>query len=443
VLQTEPDRLEKLEQLERVLQSQTLHGSESLKAFLRFVVLRAVDHHESQLKEYTIATEVFGRNNAYDPRTDSVVRVQAGRLRTKLHEYYATEGLHDRVVIDLPKGHYTPSFSYNQGPENGASVAVEGGSHVRRLRPDLRFKVTAAVLSVSTVVLVLITASYHSRVQELEQSRRLAQSEPADSQNIAPLWGEFFRTPEPILVTFSNTLFEGRAETGMKYWQPLDAAGSRARSSSGAQEVGSAEQAKAVITDHYTGVGEVMGVYALGNLFWRVGQPFRVKRSLTLTWDDLRSQNVVVLGSVAENRLLQDLPQKQDFVFCMLKDEKQKERYGIKNLRPQQGEQEAYFAKEEGPSSGQVVEDYAVISSLEGLDSKRRLMILAGIKTYGTQAAAEYVSKAEFIGEMVSRLNTAADGSPAVPPYFQVLIKVRINGGVPVQTSYVTHHVLH
>src|SRR5215211_8972784 len=104
-------REQKLEQLERVLQSRALQNSESLKAFLRFVVERTVEDEGAQLKEYTIATEVFGRNSDYDPRIDSVVRVQAGRLRTKLQEYYTTEGKGDSVVIDLPKGHYYPVFN--------------------------------------------------------------------------------------------------------------------------------------------------------------------------------------------------------------------------------------------------------------------------------------------------------------------------------------------
>src|ERR671914_3073178 len=101
---------EKLEQLEKVLRSRTLQNSESLKAFLRFVVEKTIEDQGAQLKEYTIATEVFGRNSDYDPRIDSVVRVQAGRLRTKLQEYYTTEGKGDPVVIDLPKGHYHPVF---------------------------------------------------------------------------------------------------------------------------------------------------------------------------------------------------------------------------------------------------------------------------------------------------------------------------------------------
>src|SRR6185503_12437734 len=117
-----PAKEEKLEQLERLLGSRILQGSESLRAFLRFVVTKAVDNQDASLKEYTIATEVFGRSNNYDSRNDSVVRVQAGRLRSKLQEYYATEGKHDKILIDLPKGHYSPSFSYIEGT-NGSTTS--------------------------------------------------------------------------------------------------------------------------------------------------------------------------------------------------------------------------------------------------------------------------------------------------------------------------------
>ena len=102
---------QKIEQLEKVLHSRTLQNSENLKAFLRFVVEKTLADEDVQLKEYTIATEVFGRKSDYDPRIDSVVRVQAGRLRTKLQEYYTVEGKNDQIVIDLPKGHYHPVFN--------------------------------------------------------------------------------------------------------------------------------------------------------------------------------------------------------------------------------------------------------------------------------------------------------------------------------------------
>ena len=169
----------------------------------------------------------------------------------------------------------------------------------------------------------------------------------------------------------------------------------------------------------------------------------RVKRSLLLTWDDLKANDIVILGSPAENDLLRDLPQQQDFVFRMTKGSNDISAFGVVNTKPATDEQGIYLAKQEGPSRSQISEDYAVISLLKGLDENRRLLILAGITTFGTQAAAEYVTRPEHIKELISHLNIAPPGEPPrLPPFFQVLVKVKVNGGVPVQFSYVTHHVL-
>src|SRR5574341_1349624 len=132
-------REEKLAQLDRILHCRTLHGSENLKAFVRFVVDQSIENQEGQLKEYVIATEVFGRASDFDPRVDSVVRVQAGRLRTKLHEYYGTEGKDDGIIIDLPKGQYTPVFSYAQKKDerevNGEAPATNAISSLPNAAP--------------------------------------------------------------------------------------------------------------------------------------------------------------------------------------------------------------------------------------------------------------------------------------------------------------------
>src|SRR5262249_3497588 len=155
---------------------------------------------------------------------------------------------------------------------------------------------------------------------------------------------------------------------------------------------------------------------------------FRVKRSLLLTWDDFKAGNIVILGSPAENYLLRDLPQQQDFVFRMLKDESGKESFGVLNTKPREGEQPFYFAKQEGPSRSQISEDYAVISLLKGLEAKDRLMILAGITTFGTQAAAEYVTKPEYVEDLIKHLNISGQGpEEKLPAYFQILIKVKVN----------------
>lgn len=478
-------REEKLAQLERILHGRALHGSDNLKAFLRFIVDKSLEDQEGQLKEYVIATEVFGRGNDFDSRVDSVVRVQAGRLRTKLHEYYETEGKEDRVIILLPKGQYLPVYSYAQKNEERNSSDEPGGvddalaigavsnpneaqaGYVNGSTRDVapahasgfvtkatrvidpaasarRWRIAALAFAMISVTLGAVAFFYRARAVEMSEtveSRARAENNALDRREVEPLWGDLLRSSEPILVVYSNTLFQGTVEDGMKLFKPLDAPGSSLGSPSIPQS--ETEQSKEPVTELYTGIGEVMGSYFLGDFFARLGHASRVKRSLLLTWEDLKTENIVVLGSPAENFFLRDLPQKQEFIFKPMPDDNGNKSFGIINANPQPGEQRRYLAKQDGPSRSQISEDYAVVSLLQGLDGKKRMLILAGITTHGTQAAVEYVTKPDYIRDLVKNLNTAtAGGQPRLPFNFQVLVRVKVNGGVPVRVSYVTHHRL-
>jgi TolB-like protein/Tfp pilus assembly protein PilF len=111
-------------ELDRVLASGTFSGSDRLSKFLRFSVESALSGAADDLKEYTIAVEVYGRKQSFDPKTDSIVRVEANRLRAKLKQYYQTEGSRDPVVIDIPKGRYAPVFESREAERDDRSIAV-------------------------------------------------------------------------------------------------------------------------------------------------------------------------------------------------------------------------------------------------------------------------------------------------------------------------------
>jgi TolB-like protein len=96
-------------QLERALASANFSRSERLSRFLRYVVERHLEGRDNELKESVIALEVFGSRD-YDPKRDSIVRTEAGRLRARLAEYYAGEGSGVELIIELPKGGYVPLF---------------------------------------------------------------------------------------------------------------------------------------------------------------------------------------------------------------------------------------------------------------------------------------------------------------------------------------------
>jgi adenylate cyclase len=99
-------------QVERILASECFAQTVRAAQFLRYVVEETIAGRGERLKGYTIAMEVFERSADFDPQTDPLVRVEAGRLRRRLIEYYAVEGRNDPVVIELPRGTYAVTCSY-------------------------------------------------------------------------------------------------------------------------------------------------------------------------------------------------------------------------------------------------------------------------------------------------------------------------------------------
>src|ERR1700733_8087721 len=120
------------QQIDKIIKSHSLRGSESLRKLLQYLATQALHHPAAPLKEYQIATEVYGRPSDFDPQTDSTVRVQAGRLRLKLGEYYAAEGAADPLVVKIPKGSYHLTFEAR--PLQHKSSARGGATLIRAPR---------------------------------------------------------------------------------------------------------------------------------------------------------------------------------------------------------------------------------------------------------------------------------------------------------------------
>ncbi|MGA8089887.1 MAG: tetratricopeptide repeat protein [Terracidiphilus sp.] len=100
-------------ELNRVIASVPFANSHRSQRFLRFVVEASLSNADESLKEFAIAVDVFERNVSYDPSIDATVRVEAGRMRARLREYYAEAGRNDPIIIDVPKGGYHANFIRN------------------------------------------------------------------------------------------------------------------------------------------------------------------------------------------------------------------------------------------------------------------------------------------------------------------------------------------
>lgn len=407
-----------LGEIERLVGSDVLHGSESLCKLLRYLARQAVDNPGIPVKEYQIATEVFGRPADFDPQSDSAIRVQAGRLRSKLAEFYASEGADDPVIVELPKGTYALSFHLRAGtnghrhrPGFGTEITATAAptpSQQPTHKWRTAFLATLVLLVASLVAIILL-----ARNQKLAEQRQTeADKDEGPPAALRIFWQPFISAPEGPWIIFSNAAFVGRPEIGMRYFDP--------------QKDGPGQ-----LWDHYTGVGEVLAVHNLDQVFASLHKRVRVKRGSLFSLDDANNNDLVFVGSPSENLTLGDLPGTKEFVFHRVTTGPRKGDLGILNNHPQTGEPLEVVAT---PSGSVLAEDYAVVGFMPGLDPSRSIMVLAGTTTFGTQAAVEFVTRADSLSNLLSRLSVLTPGS-LLP--FEALLHVKVSRGVPVETQVI------
>lgn len=111
-------------ELEAVLASGIFHRAPNLASLLNYVCTKYFEGATDEIKEYNIAVEALGRSPEFDQKRDSIVRVEAHRLRKRLRAYYETEGADHQVQIEIPPGQYTPRFvsTVEHPPESVAAV---------------------------------------------------------------------------------------------------------------------------------------------------------------------------------------------------------------------------------------------------------------------------------------------------------------------------------
>src|SRR6266481_3736328 len=218
------ERAQNLTQIDKLLGSHTLHGSESLCKLLRYLANHSLEHPGLSPKEYQIATEVFGRQKDFDPHLDSMVRVQAGRLRAKLAEYYASEGVDDHFVLEMPKGSYALTF-HQRTRGTGRNHANAPHETPNNLEASGR---TSRAWIVAVIALSVILASAVAVATDRFLNRRIAEARVAGDSADAPVafhvfWKGFLTGPQEPWVIFSNAAFVGRPYIGMRYYnRPRD-----------------------------------------------------------------------------------------------------------------------------------------------------------------------------------------------------------------------------
>ncbi len=393
-------------QVDRILNSELFGGSEVLRNLLSYLLKCSIQGREHPVKVREIATEVFGRSADFDSQTDSVVRVHTGRLRSKLAEYYMGEGQSDELIVSIPKGAYVLAFGARHTTGRAVSAAPEppGSARASRIaleseQPSFTPIVQPAPTRFITGRLILALAICVLAVLAIAVTRnRLSQEN--DSPALRRFWSGFVAKGQSPLLVFSNLR--------------LNDLGDPRKST----------------VDTYTTVGEVMGVAEVSHILSRFGTLGRAKPGSLVTWDEAKDNNLIFIGGPLAETPLREVALFKEFQFRP-RDAAAFDKPGsIVNVHPRQNEQPLFF----GPNARPFEFDYALIAFRPAFSPAYNSLAIAGITEYGTWAAADFVTREDRVSELLAKLTT---NTGRTLPYFEALLRVRIQGGVPVQSSVI------
>ena len=426
-----PGPEECLVEIDRLVSSSVFLGSDALCRLLRYIAQHTLKNPTEHLKEYQIATEVLDRPADFDPQADSCVRVQMGRLRSKLEQYYDSTGTRDPILVSVPKGRYVVTFHRRHlisekvhepeadlipsglsdsvsEPALQAGVERSASQLPQRAANDRRIIIVLAILVGVLAAGMAATLVYiHLRTVAANRATRVQPAQTA----LQTFWAPFLMGPDQPFVVFSNADFVGTALNGMRYFDP-------------------SRDSPEKLQQHYTGIGEVMGVLALDRIFiQQFGRSFRIKRSGLFTLDDARDNNLIFVGSPTENLTLAKIPNTREFVFRKLDSGPNQGEQVVEDTHPLPGAKAIFLPT---PRGRPMTEDYAVIALMRGLDPSKWTLVLAGASTVGTEAAVEYACDDKSIQRLMEQLKISnrANMKP-----FEALLRVRIANDVPLETQ--------
>ena len=318
-----PSEEEVREALNRILSSRHFANAPMKTRFLQLVCEEYLSGRASELNEYLIGCEVFGRTETYNPALDPIVRVGAHELRKKLESYYRSEGESDEILLGIPVGSYTPIFTRRSSQpaklieeEEADTAAAPTASPAPARHRTLLAGLGATVLCL--VILVAILASYNRQLQRRMETLNSPKESPPAYESV---WQPFFVSRDPTLLVLSNPPV-------YRFWNPADPAGLTKRS----VELSAAEAQSLADTlrqeqfvmnpirrlvlshDEYTGVGEALGLQVVSAFLSRSARNAVVKQSRTVTAEDLKNHDVILLGSAWVNEWSGKIAIKEDFI---------------------------------------------------------------------------------------------------------------------------------
>lgn len=406
-----------MELVSRVVRSPLFSKSARLQEFLVYACKHALageNVHEQQ-----IGHEIFKRASDYPTSEDNIVRVAGSQLRKRLDEYFATEGKNEPITISLPKGSYMPVFR----------ARVAGGNAKSAISVRM-------VASVSAVI--LLVASLAASAWLWNENRRLrspASAAHSSKSAVATVWGPLLRGEQHTLLVAADSslaLLQDtlhvpvslREYTNREYISTLKASVADPKLKAWVQWMGSRQ---------HTSFGDLTIARRILDLARDLGGEVTLRYARDLTTRDLKSYNIILLGSRRSNPWVEIFESRMNFRSAQ--DERTATPYFV-NTSPQKGEPATFGL---GSAGGALGEAYSVVALLPNLAGSGNVMLIEGASMEGTETAGEWITSETFCGKLVERLGVDKTGRI---PYFEVLVRSVSVGGAGGNTQVVAHRLV-
>jgi hypothetical protein len=451
--------------LDRILNSESLRKAPNLCHLLDYVVTKWAEGNARHIKESVIAIEVFGRRADFDGRIDNIVRVQAHRLRKLLETYYAEEGRHEPLRLCIPRGSYVPQVAFAESSSH-AEIDVVTGIHspplaavvsvlvppladdpavaapelterdTRRDEPSLQnpprwsgFRtlasyatvfVAGSVLAALVMLRSAVVPGFSNHLQPPASDLQMAPT-PA----VTEIWKAIFEPDVKTVIAFTSPRFlrVGRSQAYLLYHGPLSAPEGTAMVAAehdpyvDKQFLQKGE--KLYFSNGWSGTGEVLAVNRLTALAAQFRQSPNVVPSRALTLNEARMGNVIFIGAPIMNGMIAKIGTESAPIYIT-------EGGKILLRQPISGER-ATYENVLDPETGQMKTCYALFSVLPGVDDNHKIVTSAGLGSWATWGAIEFLTRANGAAQLSSTLKAINQGK--IPRYYQAVIRTDIIDG--------------
>ena len=416
-----PDHAECLGQLERLVSNPLLHGSEALCKLLQYLAHHTLYSPADHLKEYQIGTEVLGRPADFDPQTDSSVRMQVGRLRTKLIEYYnSPAGIRDPVVVDIPKGRYALSFE--------RKVFAPRREAVREtvVHPPTASAAQRRWMLAGLIVLAIACAALWMQNRSMRREFYPWQYKPS----VAQFWSGILDARPDTDIVMADSSFSLVQQITKKSFSFEDYRSRSYISQLQAEEALSPDMRSALNLiaaknlESSSDVRLAQRILTLDPLGKRIHLYYAREYLPAL----IKQDNVILIGSPVANPWDELFESRLTFIATL--------NYGaptfITNRAPTAGEQSTYIP------SGSV--GYCTVAYLPNPDHDGSVLLIEGTGSEATEAAGDFLLSEDQLSNFQKMLHVTK------LPYFEVLLRASQVKGTPISTTleaYRTYPNLH